>query len=294
MSHLLKNNVLEVEVGKPSEYYIGSRFDASGNIKQITLNRQHTFCASEKPSYNPAYGFGLVNEFDIDLPCNFNDAKDGQYFHKIGVGALLKQNNSPYNFYGSYKKKSLNYNVTQISDTQLIFNTISESIQGMQYEYSKKISLYKNELLIEYSLKNLGLNKIQTKEYCHNFLAFNGQQIGKDYCLNLNDNIDPNQFFKAISTENLIQYSSNKLNWQKSPDCDFFIAGLSNGNPLCRSWTLKNSKVKLGMQEELDNACAHLNLWGTKHVVSPELFVEINLSPNKEKRWQRKYTFYSW
>ncbi|MDA3929560.1 MAG: hypothetical protein PF541_11420 [Prolixibacteraceae bacterium] len=294
MSHLLKNNILEVEIGTPSEYYTGSRFDASGNIKQITLNGQHSFCASEKPSYNSAYGFGLLNEFDIDLPCNFAGAKNGEYFHKIGVGALLKQNNSPYNFFRSYEIKRLNYNVIQESDAQLIFETKSEPIREMQYEYSKKITLNENELLIEYSLKNSGLSKIQAKEYCHNFLAFNGQNIGKDYCLSLNENIVPSQFNETVNTENLIQYNSNKLNWQASPERDFFISGLSNGNPLCKSWTLENSKEKLSVKEELDSVCAHFNLWGTKHVVSPELFVGIDLSPNKEKKWQRKYTFYSW
>jgi hypothetical protein len=46
------------------------------------------------------------------------------------------------------------------------------------------------------------------------------------------------------------------------------------------------------MKEVTDFIPERINVWGHKHVISPELFVSIDLEPGKKQKWRRRYTFY--
>lgn len=39
-------------------------------------------------------------------------------------------------------------------------------------------------MIIDYSLENNGEKRIETKEYCHNFISINNAKIGPEYNLN--------------------------------------------------------------------------------------------------------------
>ena len=94
----LRNDLLVVEIGEPGELYSGARFDHSGNIIQVKLKNKHTFFTTEKSAYKNTFGFGLLNEFDIEKPEYFEGTEIGGYFLKTGVGELLRENDQPYDF----------------------------------------------------------------------------------------------------------------------------------------------------------------------------------------------------
>jgi hypothetical protein len=292
MSYLLKNKNLEVIIGAPAELYNGSRFDASGNIFQVTLNQKHTFCTTEKKEHHPEYGFGLLNEFDIEEPYSFKNAKPGSPFHKIGVGSLLKKTTGPYNFYQAYEKKMLDYSVSKTETNKIAFNAESINIRGMKYKYSKTISIVENRLVVEYYLKNTGLVTFDTTEYCHNFLAINKRKTDASYRLKINQYIEESQFKANVNTEQVLSIDKNEIVWKTTPEKDFFIAGLTGSTQKCTGWHLENIDEKAAVSETVDFDCKQINLWGNAHVLSPELFFTIHLAPGREIMWKRKYTFH--
>lgn len=292
MSYLLKNRNLELIIGAPTELYNGSRFDLSGNIFQVTLNGKHTFCTTEKKEHHPNSGFGLVNEFDIRQPFNYASAKAGSWFHKIGVGELLKNEEEPYNFFKKYEKTDLNYSVLTKGSDQIIFQAVSADIRGMKYQYIKRISITNNQLLIEYNLQNIGSHSFGTTEYVHNFMAINHRNIDASYRLKINQKIEPDQFNESVNTEKLIGFKQHELTWKATPVSDFFISGLTGSLQKCNGWTLENHEEKAAVSEVVNFDCTQLNLWGTTHVVSPELFFTTMLLPGHVAVWSRRYTFY--
>jgi hypothetical protein len=58
------------------------------------------------------------------------------------------------------------------------------------------------------------------------------------------------------------------------------------------SWDVYNHTKGVGIREFDDFKPARVALWGMRHVISPEVFIEINLKPGEEMRWTRKYEFY--
>ena len=292
MSKYLRNNVLEIEVGEPGEMYTGSRFDHSGNIRQIKFNGKHTFCTTENAEFSSAHGFGLLNEFDINGPAGYSDANQGEHFLKIGVGSLLKENQVPYNFLNRFKNEPLVFDVVQSVETQLDFKTKSTLVGGIQILYNKQLSISENQLTIDYFLKNIGEKSFSTEEYCHNFLAIDQHGVSADYQLKFDFELNPGLFSKYINPEGLMVLSSDSISWKHKPLYDFFIAGLSGSQPRKASWTLTNKREKVGVSEQTDFEISKINLWGNGHVISPELFHQISLAPGEETSWKRVYTFF--
>ena len=76
------------------------RFSRAGAVTQVVLDGSYYFCASEPHhlAHPSSGGCGLMNEFLFDVS---NEAKDGEYFPKIGIG-LLRKDKEGYAMYRRY------------------------------------------------------------------------------------------------------------------------------------------------------------------------------------------------
>jgi len=292
MSCSLKNSTLEVEIADPMELYRASRFDHSGNILQVTLYKKHTFLTTEKGIVCPDFGFGLMNEFDIENPCDYAETLLGKPFHKIGVGSLIRENNGAYDFFNRYEKIPLNFKVEKLSDEAVCYVAVSELINNIQLEYQKKLSIEGNQLVIEYSLMNRGTSAMKTCEYCHNFIAFNHQPISNNYRLEFSFDLQPKSFQEVLDPAELLTFNSNQLSWKATPDSDFFISRVNGSCENAKWWQITNKNEGIGIREDINFDCKQVNLWGTQHVVSPELFHHIHLEKGECAVWSRRYTFF--
>lgn len=292
MSYFLNNKILKVELGKPGELYTGSRFDYSGNIRQVTLNEEHTFCGLEKTSYSKLYGFGLVNEFGIDCPVNYSESGEGEYFIKIGTGQLKKEGEEKYNFFKAYEKLPFDVQVKQNSELSIEFISLCPEINGFKYNYCKKIEIIDNKLFINYSIENKGFKDLISTEYCHNFISIDNCEIGGNYSLEFDFMIQPDLFSEFVDPDNLIKLIDNNITWSDTPRKEFFIGNINGNKAFKPFWRIDNHKTGAGVSETVNTDCFKANLWGTKHVVSPELFIQFNLKPGELKEWTREYAFF--
>lgn len=58
------------------------------------------------------------------------------------------------------------------------------------------------------------------------------------------------------------------------------------------TWTLENTKSKIGISETGNFITNSINLWGWRHVICPELFIPIRLQVGKSMKWSRAFHFY--
>ena len=288
MAHILKSNSLKVAIDLPLENYKGSRFDWSGKISSIRFKDLPLTTIEDTGSKDVDFlGKGLYNEFGITSPVGFEETPVGGWFHKIGVG-LLKKQHKEYLFHRNHLIKPANFDITY-KNQKIKIICKSELINGYSYILKKEITVSENSFIINYSLHNTGEKKIITDEYVHNFMAINNTLIGEDYTLKFPFPINPSLFDETVNSENKVEIGLDNITFNKTPEKQFFFSNLTGGKELQAEWMLTNLKTGVGIKEIGNFKTNKINLWGWKHVISPELFFKISVDPKETVEWSRKF-----
>jgi len=288
MTHIIKNDTLEVAIDLPSENYEGSRFDWTGKISSVKFKSLPLTTIEDTESKDVNFlGKGLYNEFGITSPIGFEETPMGGWFHKIGIG-LLKKEHKNYLFHRNHIIKPTSFDINYENDKIKIICK-SELVNGYSYILKKEIRVSENSFTIDYSLHNTGEKKIITDEYVHNFMAINNALIGEDYTLKFPFPINPSLFDETVNNENAVEIGLDNITFNKTPEQQFFFSNLTGGKELQAEWVLTNLKTGVGIKEIGNFKTNKINLWGWGHVISPELFFKISVDPKKTMEWSRKF-----
>ena len=291
MPHLLENDVVSLRIDLPSDGYSLQRFDWTGKIAALKykgailsgyedINRKNS----------PHLGQGFYNEFGINSPLGYYDAEIGDWFHKIGVG-LLKKAETEYKFDKHYMIKPSQFDVDAQVDCVRI-RCRSASHNGYSYILDKDISLTPSGFVISYQLNNNGEKAIVTNEYNHNFIMVNQSLVATDYLLQFPFNIAPERMEENVNPEGIVEIGKRHLRLMDHPRQPFFFSNISGGDVVSSEWSLLNSKSGIAISEQGDFPTNSINLWGAIGVISPELFVTLNVQPGNRKKWSRTYTIF--
>ncbi len=293
MTFILKNELLTLEILNPGTVYTWPRFDWMGLISQVTYKGRHTFCTTEtrNPWRITKRGIGLSNEFGIERAVGYADCKTGERFPKIGVGLLLKKPEKNYRFFKNYNNHPFPFSTNRKNDS-LSFKAEALETRGYAVEYTKTITLTKNRFMVDYTLKNTGAKVISTNEYNHNFISINNEYIGPEYVLKFPFQLTPAAFTVIIDPGALLRIRENRLAWKETPKKEFFIRRLNPGPLAGGFWAVEHTGHKVGIKETCDFPIDLINLWGKKHVVSPEIFYKFTVSPGETASWRRVYEVY--
>ena len=288
MTYILKNNNLEIHIDSPLENYNFSRFDWTGKITKVTFqNMLVSGVESTDMQHEHATGKGFYNEFGIDTALGFDETAIDGWFHKIGIG-LLKKDNDQYLFHKKYEIKPAEFEVTA-EPNKLIITCISQAMNGYAYVLRKEIELHASSFTIHYSLQNTGEKDINTTEYVHNFTAINNDAIGSHYILNFPFQLKPAHFGEMVNPEQKVAIGQDKITFNGSPKEEFFFSNLSGDKNVKAAWQLSNLESNIAISETGNFQTTKVNLWGCKHVMSPELFFKISLKPGTSTEWSRNY-----
>ena len=291
MKHILKNKNLELHFDFPQENYQFSRFDWTGKITSVIYKNIPVTTSEKLKTQNDVVdGKGLYNEFGIETAVGFKEIKNGEWFHKIGVG-ILKKDDEPYFFNKKYEFQTTDFEVEVSTDSIHIYCK-SKNINGYSYQLHKEIVLLDSGFKINYQLKNTGTKSINTDEYCHNFIAINNEQIGSAYILQFPFLLDSELFDAIVNPNENIVFTQQEFSFKSSNQEEFFFSNLSGGKKVTASWELINYKTKLGIRETGNFKTSKINLWGSNHVISPELFFNILLNSGETETWSRTYELF--
>jgi hypothetical protein len=288
MAHILKNKTLEIHIDSPFENYRFSRFDWTGKIVEVKF-QNILLSSSETGDCQNAHftGKGFYNEFGMDTALGFDETEVGGWFHKIGVG-LLKKEDPQYLFNKYYEIKPAKFEVISKSN-KLLISCKSEAINGYSYFLRKEIELHDSSFTIKYNLQNTGKKNIITNEYAHNFTAINRNPIGRNYILKFPFQLKPELFEKTVNPEFKVQIGQNEIKFNGSPKEQFFFSNLTGNENVDAEWELTNLESNIKIRETGSFQTNKVNLWGWKHVISPELFFNIFIKPGQSSEWSRHY-----
>ena len=310
----LTNGVLRAKIYLPDAekgFYRGTRFDWAGVMGSLEY-KGHSYFGPFFEKFNPSVAdvvigdtieaginsaaSGLVEEF-VSGPdgtaLGYTEAKPGDTFCKIGVGALRKIDNAPYSSYTNYPILTGGKRTSNSGPDWIEFTQHLDCGSGYGYTYTKTIRLLKNEpvMTIEHRLVNTGKKPIQTQVYDHNFLSIDHQPTGPAVTLGFAFAPKPNEALGALA-----EIRGNELVFSKDlKGSDTFYSEFKGFGKTAADYEIKveNHKTGAGVEIRGDRPVVNLGVWAVRTVVAPEAFIGINIPVGEEFAWKYTYRFYT-
>jgi hypothetical protein len=246
MIELFRGQV-RLNIEEPQEGYGETRFDHTGKVIQLWW-KGIPMCTSELAENNSEQqGKGFFNEFGISKPIGYDDTEIGDYFPKIGVGMLKKENNQPYDFFHQYECLPYEF-ATEVNDSGVTFKCINRD-QKYAFHLEKKVTLTDTGFVIDYQLNNKGEVIFNTSEYVHNFLSPGNRKLSNNTQIVVGQDINARQFSNGLNPNNCLSYSGNQINWGNTPGSDFFFENISKPMDNVCNWKLTDINLNVSISE---------------------------------------------
>jgi hypothetical protein len=287
----IKNGSISARLYLPDKdngYYRGSRFDWSGVIAELEWNG-HSYFGQWFEKYNATNHDAILGPVEAFDPIGFEKAKPGERFIKIGVGAVVKPDESPYDFLKSYVVSNYGkWRVQTRRDQVKFLHTIEDGNYG--YAYSKTVKLNKGapQLIINHSLKNTGKEKIETRVYDHNFFVIDNQLTGPGFVVTF-------PFPLADSASNsFVKINGDQLKFVKELGRrNVALRNLTNGKIANYEFRIENRNTGAGVKITCNRPISKLDFWAASKTICPEPYIDIRLDPGQEFNWKITYNFYT-
>ncbi len=269
--------------------YRGTRFDWSGIIASLTY-KDHEYFGQWYPQHDPKIHdaiTGPVEEFlSNDAGLGYAEAKPGETFVRIGVGAVRKPDEKAYRRFETYEivdpgKRTLRQGKSWIEFGHRI------TAAGYSYDYRKTIRLQKDGFTIEHVLKNTGAKPIDTLVYNHNFFVIDKEVVGPDIAIRFAWTPKPDK-----PLENGGEISGQEIRYTRELQTGQTVAAdLSGFGPF--DFRIENRKALAGVHITSDSPLAKLYFWSIRTVACPEPYVHIAVAPKAAINWQIRFVVYT-
>lgn len=269
-------------------YYRATRFDWSGVIASAEW-KGHTYfgkwyAREHDPKINDAIT-GPVEEFSS---VGYDEAKPGESFVRIGVGAIRRPDEPAYRQFSTYEvadhgKWTVNRGPDRIEFVQELGDS-----NGYAYRYRKTVRLDGRTLSLEHSLKNTGRKAIATSVYNHDFFMLDNQPTGPDFVVRFP--FEP----KAVTTLNGMAEIRGRdfvyvQELQRSIQSELTGYGSTARD---YDFRVENRKTGAGVRQRGDRPMSKINLWSPRTTVCPEAFIDVRVEPGRKESWRISYEFY--
>jgi hypothetical protein len=274
-------------------YYRGTRFDWSGAVASLKWNGHEYFgpwFERHDPKIHDAIT-GPVEEFLTgDAGLGYAEAKPGESFVRIGVGAVRKPDEPAYRRFETYEIVDPGKWTIKKSTSSIEFVHELGDTAGYAYVYRKTLRLNKDSLVLEHRLKNTGRKPIATSVYNHNFFTLDRQPTGPDIVVRFP--FDPRA---ARALNGLAEIRGRELAFLKE-----FVKGqtvfteLEGFGATSRDYDFRIEHRRTGARVRItsDRPLSKLLFWSAALTVCPEPYIDASVEPGKESSWRITYQFY--
>jgi hypothetical protein len=279
-------------------YYRGTRFDWSGVVGCLAY-KGHNYFGVWFPRYDPLLHdaiSGPVEEFrsaNGDSALNYDSAKPGDPFVKIGVGVLRRIDDATFKFSATYPLIDSGKWTTHTGRTSVSFEQDLKSPIGIAYVYKKTLELDKHDpvLILRHELKNTGTETIDTQVYDHDFYVLDGAPTGPDMVVRFP--------FEAMAEKDLgngARVEGKQIVYdrelQTGQSASSFITGYSS-DLSSYDFVVENSKTGVGVEQTGDQPISRINFWSIRTTICPEAYVHLKIAPGETAHWTIRYRFYA-
>jgi hypothetical protein len=292
----LSNSTIRMTLYLPDAqqgYYRGTRFDWSGAVASLKWNGHEYFgpwFERHDPMIHDAIA-GPVEEFLTgDSALGYAEAKPGESFVRIGVGAVRKPDEPAYRRFATYEIVDPGEWTVRKGSNQIEFVHELRGTAGYAYVYRKTLRLIKDSLVIEHRLKNTGRKPIATSVYNHNFFTLDHQPTGPDIVVRFP--FDPRA---ARALNGLAEVRGKELVFLKE-----FVQGQTvftevegfGATAKDYDFRIEHRQSGAGVRITGDRPLSKLLFWSAGLTVCPEPYIDASVEPGKESSWRITYQFY--
>jgi hypothetical protein len=273
-------------------YYRATRFDWSGVISRLEWNGHNYFgqwFSKYEPTINDAIT-GPVEEFMVSP--GYDDAKPGETFVRIGVGALRKPDEPAFRRFSTYQIVDHGKWTTNVRKDSVEFVHTLGDTAGYAYVYRKEVRLDGDALVLEHRLRNTGRKPMTTSVYNHNFFMLDGQPTGPDVVLSLP--FEPRAVvdlapagLAAVRGRDFVYLK--ELQPKQTVQTDLTGFGTTSRDYDIR---IENRRTGAGVRITSDRPVSRLLLWSPRTTVCPEPYIDLNVAPGRDVSWRIRYDFY--
>ena len=294
---VIANGSLEAHIYLPQGsqgYYQGTRFDQAGVISSLKF-KGHEFFGVWNPIFKEGLHDAITGPVEEFMEMGYDEARVGETFIRIGVGALKKLDIEPQSRFRTYEIADAGKRKVKVKKDRITFTQVLTSESGYGYAYVKELRLIQNEprLVIHHSLKNTGKRTIETSVYNHNFFMIDGEPTGPN--IKTTFAFTPQGKGKGFGTvadfegksliykrelkagENL--FSDNVTGFSDSSD-DFNIL-------------IENLKTGAGVEIRGTEPIDKMIYWSCPTTACPEPYNKLVVHPGMKKEWDIMYDFKS-
>ena len=276
-----------------SGYYRGTRFDWSGVVASLKWNG-HEYFGQWFERYDPKIHdaiTGPVEEFLTgESGLGYVEAKPGESFVRIGVGAVRKPDEPAYRRFETYEIVDPGkWTVDKSSDKIEFVHELGDTA-GYTYVYRKTLRLGKDSLVLEHRLENTGKKRIATSVYNHNFFTMDRQPTGPDLVVRF-----PFVPRAARPLNDLAAIRGNDANFLRE-----FVKGQTvftevegfGATAKDYDFRIENRKTGAGVRITGDRRLQKVYFWSAHLTTCPEPYIDVSVEPGKESTWRITYQFY--
>jgi hypothetical protein len=274
-------------------YYRGTRFDWAGVILSLSHKGHEYFGVWFPPErYTPTLHDAITGPVDSFEAIGYDAAPVGGKFRRIGVG-WLKRPDAPkvdnFRTYdivdgGSWKTRK---GADWIEFTQTLAGT---------YVYTKRLSLVKDQLVIEHTLHNTGTTPLDTQVFNHDFFMLDHQPTGPDIVVKFPFDAKSSDDWRGpgeVRGKEIVyrEQLGSGAGQSNGPSVNGAITGFG-ATAKDFDFRVENTKTGVGVRETGDRPIARLYFWSISTTVCPEAYVRVHADPGKSDRWKTTFEFY--
>lgn len=251
------------------------RFDRLAHIEQVSRQKE-----------NYLQLCGLIDEFGISNEGNpgYNAARPGEAFLKIGLGLLIKKDDSPYDLINNYQvEQAFASEFEKTSESSCIARQTG-GWRNWRYELTKtyQVDAARAEIHIFYQIRNTGNEPLKIEQYNHNFFRWPA------------DHRDTRMKFDFP-----LKLITSKPDWMVADDRTVRVIRQID-EPV---YVEQNRAVDSGSHEAVftggdrriimrgDFRPGRLAIYGDAAVICPEIVYKMEIAPGQQQLWRRDYTF---
>jgi hypothetical protein len=311
----ISNGLVTARISMPDSrggFYSGTRFDWSGVLLDLEYAGHHFYGPWFDRIDPPVHDFawtgpeivagrasavtGPAQEFvSGDSALGYDEAGAGGTFVKIGVGALRKPGNEPYDRFGTYEFVDRGAWTADATRSGAHFtHELRHPDTGYGYRYETQIRLVRGRprMVMAHRLRNTGRKPILGEVYNHNFLVLDRHPTGPDFEINLPFAVKP----EKGGVPDTLEVRGGQIRYRKKLEGrDVAALGIEGFGASPRDYDLRveNRKVGVGYHVTADRPLSRLALWSIRSTLCLEPFVRTEVEPGQEITWTYSYDYYS-
>jgi hypothetical protein len=271
-------------------YYRATRFDWAGALASVEWNG-HNFFGKWFDRYDPTVNDSITGPVEEFGELGYKEAAFGESFVKIGVGALQKPSDAAYDKFKTYDIVDAGKWIVIAGEDHVEFRHTLANTNGYAYEYRKNVLLTNNGITLEHTLRNTGTKAIKTDVYNHDFFMLDAKPTGPDVSIEF-------PFTPKATTDlkGLAQIRDKEIIFPKElGPRDTVLTDLTGFSNDVSDFEIRveNKSSGIGVRQTSDHGMSKLVLWSIRNTVCPEAYIDINVEPGQQMRWNITYQFYN-